>query len=159
MVPLLKNTKYTGIVTHCSEGSFVFQYNNETYPFTLFNILYTQEGATEACSRLMGTSTIEIEIDLLAPSNEAYVFIRDELLQQTLIQEKHARIKIANPEYTYYTQLQEAQVRDVSGELELIDQGREFDRTRAQQFFGIQFLGLFLALVFFIVRKIIKKVI
>ncbi|MBQ9987343.1 MAG: hypothetical protein IJP28_03085, partial [Erysipelotrichales bacterium] len=75
------------------------------------------------------------------------------------IKEKYARIKIANPEYTYYTQLQEAQVRDVSGELELIDQGREFDRTRAQQFFGIQFLGLFLVLVFFIVRKIIKKVI
>lgn len=159
MMPLLKNTKYTGTVTDCSAGSFLFQYKSETYPFTLFNVLYAQEGANEACSRLLGTSTIEIENDLLAPSDEVYVFVDGELLQVALIRDGYARVKIANPEYKYYKELVEIHTEDVSSELEILDNITEFDRSRAQQFFAFQFFGIFLIYGFLMVRKIVKKVI
>lgn len=160
--PLFKEIKYSGKVSNCDKNGFIFQQEVSSYSMKLFNIMMSEKGKKKACELLEQAKFVEIEIDRNAPSiyvTEVYAFVEGKLVQEYLIENDFARIKLRNPEYKYFQDMIEAGIDEVSGDITLTEPARTFDRTRANQFFFVQFFVIFLVALFMILRKIIKKMI
>lgn len=157
-IPLFRDVRYSGRVISCDFNGFLFEYEDSVYSMKLFNIMLNDAGKREVCSFLSGE--VDVEIDASASftgRTEVYVFIEDELLQKQLIEENLARIHLRNPEFKYYNEMMFSSVQEVNVSGEIGESGREFDRTRANYFWFINFILIMLVMIGFGVRKKVKK--
>lgn len=158
-IPLFRNTMYRGNVLLCDYNGFLFDYQNNQYEMKLFNVMLNKEDINSICS-ILSANSVEIEIDLLAATSgivEVYVFIDDELLQTRLIRDNMARITLRNPEFKYYSEMVNYSETEVNAVEVLTASSRDFDRERANNFLFVNFWIIFLIMLFFEVRKKVKK--
>ncbi|NBK96867.1 MAG: hypothetical protein EOM50_02385 [Erysipelotrichia bacterium] len=84
----------------CSNNQIKVEYEDTWYDVSLFNVFLKED--SDVCSYLTGDVSIEFDsyVKIENPLN-VYVYANDVLLQQTLIDEQLASIKIDNPKYKY----------------------------------------------------------
>lgn len=160
-IPLFRDVRYLGKVNVCTKNGFIFSYENATYSMHLFNVMIGEEGNAKACELLLNAPHVEIEIDQYASTRqgvEAYAFVDDILLQQFLIENQMARIKLRNPEYKYYQQMVEMESKQVSFESEILNKNREYNREKANKFIQIQLILILVVILMLFLRIFIKKV-
>lgn len=100
----------------CENNEIQIQYDNAWYNIILFNISVDEN--IDVCTYLEDAQvSIEFEqlIDIANPYN-AYVFIDGELLQQILIDEGVATIRLHNPYYKYELQEKEKLIEVIAKE-------------------------------------------
>ncbi len=93
--------KYVASEMRCGNNEVEIMYENNWYSIELFNVFV--EDGVNVCEYVGGENySVEFEpLVALTQPYQAYVFIDDELLQQKLIEEEKATIKINNPNYAY----------------------------------------------------------
>lgn len=98
------NVLYTAQSMSCVDGGMQINYEGNVYPVELFNIDLSAEGYLHACSLIDHASVITFEFDESinrdTPLN-LWIFLDGELLQERLIQDGKAIVRIHNPTYKY----------------------------------------------------------
>lgn len=117
----LHEERYEANDYKCENNEIKIEYEDTWYDINLFN-LFIKEDAN-VCAYLEGDVTFEFDsyVKIENPLN-VYLFVDGELLQQTLIDNNDASIKIENPKYKY--KLQEKDVK-VMNEVNEDDENKE----------------------------------
>ena len=101
------NVLYTAQSMSCVDGGMQVEYEGNVYPVELFNVDLSADGYLRACSLIEKSSILTFEFDESVSFDtplSLWLFIDGELLQEKLIQEGFAQIRIANPTYKYMDQ-------------------------------------------------------
>lgn len=113
LFPFLHAQAYPVTVTSCASDAIVLNKDGVDFNASLFNIeMKDEQGWEKTCKRLQDGSSFHIEIDPSTQIKEpipVYLFVDDTLLQELLLRDDVAYIKIDNPEYTYEKQMKDAQ--------------------------------------------------
>lgn len=107
----LHEERYVANDYQCENNEIKVEYEDTWYDISLFNVFIKEDA--NVCSYLKGDVTFEFDsyVKIENPLN-VYLFVDDEMLQQTLIDNNEANIKIENPKYKY--KLQEKEVKVIS---------------------------------------------
>lgn len=94
------DTRYSVSEYKCNDNVIKVKYEDHWYELVLFNIVLDEN--SDVCSYIKGDVSFEIDpyIKIENPLN-AYVYVNDVMLQQVLIDERKANIKISNPKYKH----------------------------------------------------------
>ncbi len=95
------NTRYPIEEYQCEKNAIKVKYEDHWYALTLFNVVIQEK--SDVCSYLEGEVSIEMDpyVKIENPLN-AYVYVNDVLLQQILIDDGVAQIKIDHPKYQHH---------------------------------------------------------
>lgn len=109
LFPYLHEQRYPVQYHSCEKDHIVVSDNKAPFEITLFNLRIQDDAGWESTCRILeNADQLEIEVDASAQVSEplpVYVFADDKLVQQSLIEQKHAYTPIHNPEYRYEKEL------------------------------------------------------
>lgn len=135
----------------CESNQIQIEYEGTQYSLQLFNIILEEDA--NVCEYMKGEMTFVFDpyVKIEAPFN-VYVFMDQQLLQQTLVDRKEAKVKIHNPSYLY--QIRE-QSEPIMKEIDIIEQGVSDSRKIA---YALLVLWLFSVLLLICLRLKNKKI-
>lgn len=147
----LHEERYEANNYKCENNEIKVEYEDTWYDISLFNVFIKEEA--NVCSYLKGDVTFEFDsyVKIENPLN-VYLFVDDEMLQQTLIDNNEASIKIENPKYKY--KLKEKEVKVIS-EVNEVDTHEEVFTTSKKIAIAIIIIWVLLGIVIlcFKIRK------
>lgn len=109
LFPYLHEQRYPVQLSRCEKNHIVVIDDKTPFEITLFNLKIEDDAGWEAlCQITEAAEQLEIEVDASTQVSEplpVYLFADDKLVQQSLIEQKHAYTPIHNPEYHYEKEL------------------------------------------------------
>lgn len=135
----------------CKNNVIKVEYEDMWYDVSLFNVFIEEE--SDVCSYLHDEVSFEFDsyVKIENPLN-VYLFVNDELLQQTLIDNKEASIKIANPKYKYQLTKKDTKV------MKEVAEGQEQDNVfSTSKKIAIAFIVIYLLLCVLLLCLKVKR--
>ena len=116
LLPFLQSKRIPCTLHQCDVDVIQLNIDDKIETIDLFNI--EVDDYHHVCQVLSRAKKIEIEHDEQALQNQVYLVVDDVLLQKELLAQGYAHLKIANPTYTYGSEMIEASrhIRQTSGE-------------------------------------------
>ncbi len=107
MFSFLSNQRYEVKYIEVKNNDIIIEFLNKQYQVELFNVKLNKQASSYMQEILNNSQEVKIELDDEIKQEDkliAYVFVDDTLLQQLLIDEGYAKLKINNPNYHYFNQ-------------------------------------------------------